>query len=299
MKAAPLSDVRDRHDRPLDQGGGEVRRAVRVGDAGEPRRPAAEPADSRAQGGDVGPRRRRSPLRRMGRRSPPRSASPSSFLTPRRAGRSRRCATTPAGQRRRVRVRRQDARRLRWPRRAVRVRDGVGPRRETSRRHDLRGHADAILAADLASDGKTLATGGYDRMVKLWDIAAGREIADAEGAHRRRPRRRLPARRGPRRQRRGRPHGQGLGGRHGQAAREPRRLDGRSLLHRFRALGGSPLRRGRRSIDPRVEVEGAGGIARQVGLRPRCARPPHGDRRGWEDAGLDRRGQGRQDLGSP
>ncbi len=45
-----------------------------------------------------------------------------------------------------------------------------------SRRHDLRGHADAILAADLASDGKTLVTGSYDRMVKLWDSVAGREL---------------------------------------------------------------------------------------------------------------------------
>ncbi len=45
-----------------------------------------------------------------------------------------------------------------------------------SRRHDLRGHADAIVAADLASDGRTLVTGGFDRMVKLWDIAGGREL---------------------------------------------------------------------------------------------------------------------------
>ncbi len=45
-----------------------------------------------------------------------------------------------------------------------------------TRRHDLRGHADAILAAALSSDGATLATGSYDRLVKLWDIAAGREI---------------------------------------------------------------------------------------------------------------------------
>ena len=45
-----------------------------------------------------------------------------------------------------------------------------------SRRHDLRGHDDAILAASLAPDGKTLATGSYDRMVKLWDVVAGREL---------------------------------------------------------------------------------------------------------------------------
>ncbi|HWE39020.1 MAG TPA: c-type cytochrome domain-containing protein [Isosphaeraceae bacterium] len=40
----------------------------------------------------------------------------------------------------------------------------------------LRGHADAILAADLAPDGKTLATASYDRLVKLWDLDAGKEL---------------------------------------------------------------------------------------------------------------------------
>jgi hypothetical protein len=45
-----------------------------------------------------------------------------------------------------------------------------------TRRHDLRGHADQILTADLAPDGRTLATGSYDRLVKLWDIAVGKEL---------------------------------------------------------------------------------------------------------------------------
>ena len=40
----------------------------------------------------------------------------------------------------------------------------------------FRGHADAILAADLSADGKTLATSSYDRLIKLWDVASGREI---------------------------------------------------------------------------------------------------------------------------
>jgi WD40 repeat protein len=45
-----------------------------------------------------------------------------------------------------------------------------------TKQFDLRGHADSILAADLAPDGKTLATSSYDRLVKLWDIEAGREL---------------------------------------------------------------------------------------------------------------------------
>ncbi|WZP01000.1 c-type cytochrome domain-containing protein [Isosphaeraceae bacterium EP7] len=39
--------------------------------------------------------------------------------------------------------------------------------------HDLRGHADEILGADLAPDGKTLATAGYDRLVMIWDLERG------------------------------------------------------------------------------------------------------------------------------
>jgi WD40 repeat protein len=45
------------------------------------------------------------------------------------------------------------------------------------RRHDQRGHDDAILAAALSPDGKTLATASYDKLVKLWDVATGKEKA--------------------------------------------------------------------------------------------------------------------------
>jgi hypothetical protein len=45
-----------------------------------------------------------------------------------------------------------------------------------TRRHDLRGHTDAILSAALSPDGKTLATASYDRMIILWDVNLGRQI---------------------------------------------------------------------------------------------------------------------------
>ncbi len=47
---------------------------------------------------------------------------------------------------------------------------------QNARLHDLRGHADQILAADLAPDGRTLVTGSYDRLAKLWDIVEGKEL---------------------------------------------------------------------------------------------------------------------------
>jgi WD40 repeat protein len=42
--------------------------------------------------------------------------------------------------------------------------------------HTLRGHADCIYAAAFSPDGHTLATGSYDKLVKLWDLAADKEI---------------------------------------------------------------------------------------------------------------------------
>ena len=45
----------------------------------------------------------------------------------------------------------------------------------------LRGHADAILAAALSPDGQTLATGGYDNEVRLWDPRTGLERAVLKG----------------------------------------------------------------------------------------------------------------------
>jgi hypothetical protein len=40
----------------------------------------------------------------------------------------------------------------------------------------LHGHRDAILTISFSPDGKLLASAGYDRLIKLWDAATGREI---------------------------------------------------------------------------------------------------------------------------
>jgi hypothetical protein len=45
----------------------------------------------------------------------------------------------------------------------------------------LPGHARYVEAIAFAPDGRTLATGGYDRLVKLWSTATGQEIATLKG----------------------------------------------------------------------------------------------------------------------
>ncbi len=42
--------------------------------------------------------------------------------------------------------------------------------------HVLGGHQDVVLALDFSPDGKTLATSGYDKLIKLWDVASGKEV---------------------------------------------------------------------------------------------------------------------------
>ncbi len=39
---------------------------------------------------------------------------------------------------------------------------------------EAKGHADMILAAEFAPDGKTLATAGYDKVILIWDLATGK-----------------------------------------------------------------------------------------------------------------------------
>lgn len=47
--------------------------------------------------------------------------------------------------------------------------------------HTLAGHTDALYALALSPDGQQLATGGYDQMIKLWDLITGKEITTIKG----------------------------------------------------------------------------------------------------------------------
>ena len=45
----------------------------------------------------------------------------------------------------------------------------------------LRGHADTVLSVSFSADSKMLATGSYDRTIKLWNVSDASEIATLEG----------------------------------------------------------------------------------------------------------------------
>ena len=47
----------------------------------------------------------------------------------------------------------------------------------------LKGHIQAVMGAGFSPDGRTLATGGDDRKVKLWNVATEQEMVTLELLH--------------------------------------------------------------------------------------------------------------------
>ena len=43
------------------------------------------------------------------------------------------------------------------------------------------GHSDAVLSVAFSPDGKTLASGSWDKTIKLWDVKTGKELATLNG----------------------------------------------------------------------------------------------------------------------
>ena len=81
----------------------------------------------------------------------------------------------------------------------------------------IQGHTDTILAVAFSPDGATIASAGYDKLLKIWEVATGKLIDDAEGALGRGVCGGLHARRPAARVRRGRPDAESLGCLDGEA----------------------------------------------------------------------------------
>jgi WD40 repeat protein len=67
----------------------------------------------------------------------------------------------------------------------------------------LKGHTNDVMAVAFSPDGKTLASGGEDKSIRLWDVRTGERRSIIRHTQRLRPGL-LPRRQGPR-LRRGRP----------------------------------------------------------------------------------------------
>ena len=48
---------------------------------------------------------------------------------------------------------------------------------EPKLRDTLKGHTGEVFSVAYSPDGKTLASGGDDKMIKLWDVTTGKELA--------------------------------------------------------------------------------------------------------------------------
>ena len=87
----------------------------------------------------------------------------------------------------------------------------------------LKGHAESVYATAFTPDGKYVVTGSFDKTVKVWEAATGKEFktfGGPQGPHRPRPQRRRQPRRHARRLRRLGQHGQNLGLPDGQRPRD-------------------------------------------------------------------------------